>query len=109
MTDTAAENGDSADGRAQADRDGDPLALVKAELAAKDRKLFSLEAALAQREREIRALESTLEAVYASTTWKLGAPLRIAKRLVARIANPAGLRRGKGESPLEISLSPPSP
>jgi len=84
----------SASGNSPIPDEGDALSAVKAELAAKDRKLFSLEAALAQREREIRALESTLEAVYASTTWKLGAPLRIAKRLVARIANPAR-RRGR--------------
>lgn len=69
--------------------DGDPLALIKAELAAKDRKILSLESALAQRETEIGVLESTLAAVYSSTTWKLGAPLRLAKRVLGRIANPA--------------------
>jgi O-antigen biosynthesis protein len=66
---------------------GDPLMPLKTELAAKDRKIISLEAALAQRETEIRTLESTLAAVYASTTWKLGAPLRLANQLLVRMAN----------------------
>jgi GT2 family glycosyltransferase len=65
--------------------EADPLALVKAELAAKDRKIISLEGMLAQRESEIRGLEAALAAVYASTTWKLGAPLRLAQRLLRRI------------------------
>ena len=69
--------------------EGDPLTALKAELADKQRKIFSLEAALTQRETEIRTLESTLAAVYGSTTWKLGAPLRLAKGLLAKIANPA--------------------
>lgn len=69
--------------------EGDPLTALKAELADKERKIFSLEAALTQRETEIRTLESTLAAVYGSTTWKLGAPLRLAKGLLAKIANPA--------------------
>src|SRR5262249_49276941 len=69
--------------------DRDPLASIKAEVAAKDRKIISLEAIVAQRETEIRSLEAALAAVYASTTWKLGAPLRVAKRLAARIARSA--------------------
>jgi hypothetical protein len=83
---TAAESGDR---RSQTDRDGDPLALVKAELAAKDRKIISLEGVVAQRESEIRNLEATLAAVYGSTTWRLGAPLRLAKALLGRIAHVA--------------------
>ena len=86
MNDSAPENGDR---RSQADRDGDPLALAKAELAAKDRKIISLEAMVAQRESEIRGLEATLAAIYASTTWRLGAPLRLGKKLLGRIAHVA--------------------
>jgi O-antigen biosynthesis protein len=86
LNDAAAENGDSADRRSQAEREGDPLALVKAELAAKDRKIISLEGIVAHRETEIRGLEAALAGVYASTTWKLGAPLRLGRRLLGRIA-----------------------
>jgi GT2 family glycosyltransferase len=67
----------------------DPLTPLKAELADKERKIISLEADLTQRETEIRALESTLAAVHGSTTWKLGAPLRLAKGLLGKIAHAA--------------------
>src|ERR1700756_3448447 len=70
--------------------EADPLALVKAELAAKDRKIISLEGMVAQRENEIRGLEAALAAVYASTTWKLGAPLRLGKSFLGRMARVAG-------------------
>jgi GT2 family glycosyltransferase len=89
LSDTAAKNGETADRRSQADRDADPLALVKAELAAKDRKIIALEGMVAQRENDIRGLEAALAAVYASTTWKLGAPLRLGKKFVGRIARVA--------------------
>jgi len=62
---------------------------MKAELAAKDRKIISLEGMVAQREREIRGLEAALAAVYGSTTWRLGAPLRLAKGLLGKITHVA--------------------
>jgi O-antigen biosynthesis protein len=89
LNEKATENGETADRRAQADRDGDQLALVKAELAAKDRKIIALEGMVAQRESEIRSLEAALAAVFASTTWKLGAPLRLGKKLLGRIGRVA--------------------
>jgi GT2 family glycosyltransferase len=85
--------------------EGDPLTALKAELADKERKIFSLEAALTQRETEIRTLESTLAAVYASTTWKLGAPLRLAKGLLGKIANPAH-RDLPPDGPLAAAAAP---
>src|SRR5215471_4698939 len=78
------------------------LTALKAELADKDRRIFSLEAALTQRETDIRTLESTLAAVYASTTWKLGAPLRVAKRVLGRIANPARHRELLPDRPFDL-------
>lgn len=58
---------------------------IKAELSDRDRRIFSLETALAERETEIRSLEETLSALYASTSWKISVPLRLAKRLLARM------------------------
>jgi len=89
LTDTAAQHGETADRRSPTDGDGDPLALAKAELAAKDRKIIALEGSLAQRESDIRGLEAALAAVYASTTWKLGAPLRLGKKFLGRIGRVA--------------------
>jgi GT2 family glycosyltransferase len=88
LNEKATGNGET-DRRAQPDRDGDPLALVKAELAAKDRKIIALEGSLAQRESDIRGLEAALAAVYASTTWKLGAPLRLGKKFLGRMGRVA--------------------
>jgi O-antigen biosynthesis protein len=81
----------------------DPLASINAELAAKDRKVRAIEAALAQREQEIRTLESTLAAVYASTTWKFGAPLRLTKLLLEKITGPIRSRRPGSEKPTALS------
>jgi GT2 family glycosyltransferase len=66
------------------DREADLLS----ELAQKQRKILVLEADLAQRETEIRRLEAALAGVYASTTWKLGTPLRLAKRMLASLTRP---------------------
>jgi GT2 family glycosyltransferase len=83
--------------------ESDPPAAPNAELADRERTIFALEAALAQRETEIRRLESTLAAVYASTTWKIGAPLRLVKGLLGRIAN-----RAHRELPRDRSLDEPA-
>jgi GT2 family glycosyltransferase/SAM-dependent methyltransferase len=75
------------------------IAQLRGELSPFDRmqseiaqKIFWLEASLAQRETEIRALETTLAVLYASTSWKISAPLRWAKRWFGNTARPGRCR-----------------
>jgi GT2 family glycosyltransferase len=89
--------------------EADPLALVQAELAAKDRKIISLEGMVAQRESDIRGLEAALAAVYASTTWKLGAPLRLGKSFLGRMARVARREQLAPAEPTSLPVSETKP
>jgi O-antigen biosynthesis protein len=112
LDEATSQKGESPDAPGRPDCDGDLLAALKNELAAKERRIFSLEAALTQRETEIRGLESTIASVYASTTWKLGAPLRLTGRLLRWMANPsrqrepARERRGAAASEGDVESRP---
>jgi O-antigen biosynthesis protein len=89
--------------------ESDPLTALKAELAAKDRKIISLEGMIAQQETEIRGLESALAGVYASTTWKLGAPLRLAQRLLRRVGRVAHREQASLSEPIALPASEAKP
>src|SRR5262249_30598425 len=101
LNDTASEKGKAAERLPVADREAD----LRNELAQKQRKILTLEADVAQRETEIRTLEAALAAVYSSTTWKLGTPLRLAKRLLARVERPAS----RGQTSPSDTVAAPAP
>jgi GT2 family glycosyltransferase/glycosyltransferase involved in cell wall biosynthesis len=56
-----------------------------AQLANLNQTIVEHDVALAEREIQISSLQSTISALHASTSWRVTAPLRVAKRLLGRL------------------------
>jgi hypothetical protein len=66
------------------------IAVLDRTLAERDRELGGLRDALAEREANVTALQSTVSALRSSTSWRITAPFRWAKRMMGRLRYNAG-------------------
>jgi hypothetical protein len=61
---------------------GAKITLLESTLSATESVMATLRSEVAERGAKITLLESTLSALYASTSWRISAPLRYTKRLL---------------------------